>query len=250
MDHLSSSQINLYSQCSLKYKFQYVDLLPKPFKASGLVFGSAVHAALSWFHTERLAGRNPTLDRLHKVFEADWYGQTIESNIRYKEWETPAGLIMLGRSILGLYYREPHDGVQGTEIPFTVPLEDPVTGERLGINLEGFIDLLEQPDTIVEFKTSLKAMDIQDVNVQLSAYSYAYEFLHQRLPRLFKVVNFIKSKRPRILVLETHQCDHRRFFNLAKKVFEGIRAQIFFPKHSFMCAGCEFAEPCQGWEGN
>ena len=27
--HLSKSQINLYMDCSLKYKFQYVDMLPK-----------------------------------------------------------------------------------------------------------------------------------------------------------------------------------------------------------------------------
>lgn len=249
MDHLSSSQINLYSQCSLKYKFQYVDQLPKPFKASGLVFGSAIHATLSWFHHELLAGRQPPLEQVNRVFEADWYGQTVESEIRYKENETATSLMLLGRGMLALYYQEPHHRVEGTELPFTVPLIDPVTGESLGINLEGFIDLLEKPDTIVEFKTSIKVMDIKDVTVQLSAYSYAYEFLHERLPKLFKVVSFLKTKRPRIHVQETRKCDHQRFFNLAKKVFEGIQAQIFFPRQSFMCAGCEYTEPCQAWEG-
>ena len=56
MDHLSSSQLNLYLQCSLKYKFQYVDGLPRPCKASGLAFGSALHSALAWFHKELAAG--------------------------------------------------------------------------------------------------------------------------------------------------------------------------------------------------
>ena len=54
MDHLSASQMNLYFQCSLKYKFQYLDKLPKPFKASGLVFGSAIHLAISWVHKNQI----------------------------------------------------------------------------------------------------------------------------------------------------------------------------------------------------
>ena len=56
MDHLSSSQINLYLLCSLKYKFIYLDKLPKPFKSSGLMFGSAMHSALSWVHKEKING--------------------------------------------------------------------------------------------------------------------------------------------------------------------------------------------------
>jgi putative RecB family exonuclease len=249
MDHLSSSQINLYLQCSLKYKFQYVDQLPKPFKASGLVFGSAIHAVLGWFHKEGLNGRTPSLDQLYRIFEADWYGQTVESEIRYKQEESEASLMILGKGIIGLYYREPLDGVHGIEIPFTVPLLSPITGEALGINLEGFIDLLKEDGTIVEFKTSFKAMDLKDLMVQLSACGYAYWILHRRPPRLFKVVNFIKTKRPRMLVLEASQCDHGRFFFLAKQVWAGIRAQVFFPRQSFMCSGCEYAEPCRTWQG-
>ncbi len=250
MDHLSSSQINLYLQCSLKYKFQYIDQLPKPFKASGLVFGSAIHAVLAWFHKENLNGRIPSLHQLYRIFEADWYGQTIESEIRYKQQESEADLLMLGRGIIALYHREPLDGVEGIEIPFTVPLINPKTGEPLGINLEGFIDLLKEDGTIVEFKTSLKTMDLKDLVVQLGAYSYAYQLLHQRPPKLVRVINFIKTKRPRMLVLEASRCDHGRFFHLAKQVLAGIRAQVFFPRPSYFCSGCEYAAPCQTWQGN
>ncbi|ABK17713.1 hypothetical protein Sfum_2030 [Syntrophobacter fumaroxidans MPOB] len=104
MDHLSSSQMNLYFQCSLKYKLQYVDGLPKLFKASGLVFGSAVHFAISWFHKNQMAGRQVTLEKLHSIFTADWYGQKVESEIRYREGETEASQILLGKEILSLYY--------------------------------------------------------------------------------------------------------------------------------------------------
>ncbi len=73
IEHLSNSQISLYSQCSLKYKFQYIDEIPKPFKPSGLALGSAVHSALSWLNKQRMNGDNVSLERLYKIFDADWY---------------------------------------------------------------------------------------------------------------------------------------------------------------------------------
>ena len=61
MEYLSSSRINLYLNCSLKYKFNYVDKLPKPFKSSALVFGSAIHSAISWLHKQEMNGNGVTL---------------------------------------------------------------------------------------------------------------------------------------------------------------------------------------------
>lgn len=251
MDHLSASQMNLYFQCSLKYKFQYIDKLPKPFKASGLVFGSAIHSAISWFHKSQMAGRQVTLEKLYSIFTADWYGQKVESEIRYKESETETSLILLGREMLGLYFHQPRKQVKGTEIPFTVPLVSPGNGDHLGINLEGYIDLLEENDTIVEFKTSVKTMDLKDVNLQLTAYSYAYEMLYQKRPKSLKVVNFLKLKKPKMLSLEvkTASIDHSRFFHLAKEALKGIRSGVFFPRASFWCNGCEYTEPCRAWQG-
>ena len=75
---ISVSQIMLYLSCSLKYRFQYIDRLPRLSKPSPLAFGSSVHAALEWLHKERKAGRQPTLDQLLRVFEADWYAQNLD----------------------------------------------------------------------------------------------------------------------------------------------------------------------------
>ncbi|MFZ0928020.1 MAG: PD-(D/E)XK nuclease family protein [Syntrophobacteraceae bacterium] len=251
MDHLSASQMNLYFQCSLKYKFQYIDKLPKPFKASGLVFGSAIHSAISWFHKNQLAGRQVPLEKLYSIFSADWYGQKVESLIRYRETETETSLILLGKEMLNLYYHQPRAQVKGTEIPFAVPLVSPGNGDHLGINLEGYIDLLEENDSIVEFKTSVKTMDLKDVNLQLTAYSYAYEMLYGKRPRNLRVVNFLKLKKPKMLSLEVKQgtIDHKRFFFLAKEALKGIRSGVFFPRHSWWCDGCEYTKPCREWNG-
>jgi putative RecB family exonuclease len=47
---LSISQIQSYLLCPLKYRFQYVDRIPKPWRAASLSFGSSVHSAIEWFH--------------------------------------------------------------------------------------------------------------------------------------------------------------------------------------------------------
>src|SRR5207247_7844690 len=75
---LSVSQVNAYLACPLKYRFQYVDKIPRPWRVAAMAFGSSVHAAVEWFQKERLADRRPELAEILKVFEADWYAQNVE----------------------------------------------------------------------------------------------------------------------------------------------------------------------------
>jgi putative RecB family exonuclease len=255
MEHLSSSQINLYLLCSLKYKFQYVDKLPKPFKSSGLMFGSTLHSALSWLFKEKLNGNSGqvTLERLYRILEADWFAQKIDQVVRYKNGEDEVKLLVMAKEMLREYFSQCPKEVMGTEIPFTTPLINPVTGETLGINLEGYIDLVEKDETIVEFKTSAASMDQNDVDdhLQLTAYSYAYEMLFQRSPKNLKIINFVKNKKPKVIPFETRrsQSDYQRFYYLAGQILKGIREKLFFPRSSFICKDCEYAEPCRVWAG-
>ena len=254
MDHLSASQINLYLQCSLKYKFQYIDELPKPFRPSGLAFGSAFHAALSWFHNAQMRnGNGVSMEKLWKIFQADWYAQGLDTEILYKHGETETGLAVLAKELLRLYFARPETPIKGSEVSFVVPLVNPATGEELGMNLEGFIDLIASDDTIVEFKTSAQTMSSADVqnNLQLTAYSYAYTMLYQRPPQALKIIDFVKAKRPKMVVLRTSRTehDHQRFFGLARQVFRSIRSHIFFPRTGWWCRGCEYAGSCKAWNG-
>lgn len=254
IDHLSSSQINLYLLCGLKYRFQYLDKLPRTFRPSALAFGSAVHSALSWFHKERMRGNGTTLDQLMKIFDADWFSQKVETNIRYKDGEEEMKLTVQGKEMLALYYRRPHKKFKGTEVPFTVPLVNLSTGEELGMNFEGFFDLVEADDTIVEFKTSAQALSPNDIHahLQLTAYGYAFEFLHGKPPQGFKLINFIKGKKTRLVVTETtrKRAHYEGFFFLAQQVLNGIRNGAFVPRTGYWCKECEYAGICPMWRGN
>lgn len=199
-------------------------------------------------------GSGITLQRFWKILEADWYAQRLDTEIFYKAGEAEAALASLGREFLRLYFTSPEKQVKASEIPFVVPLRNIVTGEHLSVNLEGFIDLIAGDDTIVEFKTSAQTMNARDANthLQLTAYSYAYEMLYQRPAKALKIVDFVKSRRPKMVVLETTRTrsDHQRFFCLAGQVLNAIQSRIFFPRTGYWCRDCEYARPCKTWKGS
>jgi len=234
--------------CSLKYRFQYIDELPKTFKSSGLAFGSVMHSSLEWFHKEMMKGKEIPIEALYKIFEVDWYAQKADVEIRFKDSEDDMRLMVLGKEFLTLYYNAPLRKIKGAEISFhNLPLSS--NGDKLDVPLEGFIDLVEEDDTIVEFKTSARKIDAQTLKdqLQLTAYSYAYEMLFRKRPKSLKIINFVKSRTPKMHVLETTrtQADYEKLFSMARDVLKGIRAEIFFPRQSFMCKDCEYGGPCQ-----
>ena len=251
MDHLSSSQITLYLQCGLKYKYQYIDMLPKPFRPSALAFGSVLHSALQWLHEERMKGKNVSLDLLYRIFDADWYTQKLSAKIRFKDGEQEIALIHLGKEFLGMYIKEKLNPTKGCEIPFTVPLFNPETGEDLGITLHGYLDRVEEDDTIVEYKTSAQTLGVDDLDsrIQFTAYSYAYSILHHKEPKSIKVVNFVKGKKPKLVISETKRtkADYKGFLLVATQVFLGIKSNLFMPRTGFWCKECEYANVCPMW---
>jgi len=62
--HWSYSSITQYLTCPLRYYFQRILCLPQPTLSSGLVLGSAVHAALAEYHRDLKDGKVPRRDRL------------------------------------------------------------------------------------------------------------------------------------------------------------------------------------------
>jgi len=254
MEYLSSSQISLYSQCSLKYKFQYIDFLPKPFKPSGLAFGSALHSALSWFHRESMTNGGVPLEKLYRIFDADWYSQRADAEIRYKNGEDETKLSVLAKEMLALYLELPPKKAKGTDVSFSVPLIEPGNGKHPLIDIEGIIDLVEEGDVITEFKTSAQMMDSKDADesLQLTIYSYAFEKLYQRPPRALKVIDFVKSRKPKLIMLETRRdvASYQRLYGIAAQVLKGINLKIYFPRPSFWCKDCEYADQCQTWRGD
>jgi putative RecB family exonuclease len=251
IDHLSASQLQCYIDCSLKYKFNYIDKLPKPFRPSGLVLGSAIHAAIEWLHNQWSAHKEVSLEKVWDIFEADWYAQSLEP-ILFKDGEIADDVLNTGRNLLSIYFSQaPQNSVIHTEFSFKLPIVNLKTDETLKVPLVGFIDKIEEGDVVVDLKTwsRMISQDDLDGNLQLSAYAYAYWVMHRKNP-LLRLDVLLKTKTPRFEQIETvrDEASHVAFFNLCKEVLNGIKKEVFFPNPSWKCRDCEYRDICWFWE--
>ena len=250
---LSVSQVNAYLACPLKYRFQYIDQIPRPWRAAALAFGSSVHAAVEWFHRERLEGRHPDTSEVLKIFDADWYAQNLEPLV-FSERESRDGLLSKGHEMLQLYVSE-QAGTPlpaAVEQPFEVDLHDPETGEVLDVRFRGFVDLIEADGTVVDLKTAGRSLESGGLerHLQLSCYALAGLILTSQIPPL-RLDMLFKTARPRFERLETSRTVSELAWvaQLIREVALAIRTEHFFPNPSWRCCECEYFAHCQRWRG-
>ena len=249
---ISVSQVNAYLACSLKYRFQYVDKIPRPWRVAAMAFGSSVHAAVEWFHNERLADRTPEIEAVVQVFDADWYAQNTEPLV-FSEKESKDSLAEKGRAMLQLYVGS-CNGTKPVAIEqfFEVDLADPETGEVLDVRLRGVIDLVEEGETLVDLKTAGRTLEAGGLerHLQLSTYALAHLLLHGSIPKL-RLDMLLKTAKPRLERHETTRSieDLGWTARLIHEVAAAIATEHFFPNPSWRCTECEYFAHCQQWRG-
>lgn len=249
---ISASQVATYLGCPLKYRFQYVDKIPRPWRAAAMAFGTSIHAAVEWFHKERLAGRTPDFSEVLKVFDADWYAQNVEPLV-FSERESREGLAEKGRAMLQLYV-ESTNGARpaAVEQPFELDLADPETGEVLEVRLRGIVDLVEEGDVLVDLKTAGRTLESGGLerHLQLSTYALAFFLLRGSVPKL-RLDMLLKTVKPRLERHETTRSieDLSWTARLIREVSLAIETEHFFPNPSWRCTECEYFAHCQQWRG-
>ena len=252
MEPLSVSRVQSYLFCPLKYRFQYIDRIPPPWRAAALAFGSSVHAAIEWFQKERFAGRTPDPEAVVKVFDADWFAQNLEPVV-FPAKESKEILGEKGRDLVRLN-AEQVDGTlpQLIEDRFEIDLVDPETGEVLDVRLRGVIDLIETDGTLVELKTAARTFDTGSLerHLQLSTYALVRFLATGQIPPL-RIDALLKTKVPRLERLPASRTveDLAWTARLIESVALAIRGSSFFPNPSWKCSECEFFAHCQSWRG-
>lgn len=246
---LSASQITTYLMCARKYLLRYVLGLPPEFKSAALAFGSAVHSAIEWFHSEKIDGRTPDVADVVRTFRSDWSSEQ-ETGVAYDDDQSAAGMEVMGVALIELYVaRMATENILATEVPFEVPLVDPDTGEVFDVRLRGYFDaLMGEPgaETLVEVKTTARRFDAGTLKrkVQLAAYRYAFKQVRGRTPDV-KVVALVKTKRPAIEVQNVPETLPEAFFvKLAVDIARAVDAGVFPANPSWACDGCEHAKAC------
>lgn len=253
--HWSFSAINQYLRCPLQYCFERVLKLPQPSVSSGLVLGSAIHAALADYHLN-LQRRTPTtIDKLQRVLLAYWTLQEAERPIQYKAGENRVVQLATGVSLLETYLKEPPpEGIIGVEQRLLVPLINS-SGEYLETPLAAVVDLLirdERQLKVREFKTSGRAYGEMEVETSLQATSYV-NAVWQAYGELATVEYniLIKTKTPKFQRLTTarNESDLGRLGDIVESVERAVDQSIFFPIESPLnCSTCPFRQPCRQWK--
>ncbi len=252
MEPLSISHVQTYLGCSLQYRFRYIDQIPPPWRPAALVFGSTVHAAIEWFHRERLAGRRPEPETVAKIFDADWFAENLEPVV-FPEKESKDSLAEKGRQLVALYVEQIGETLPMLiEDRFEIDLIDPETGEVLDVRLRGIIDLVEADGTLVELKTAARTFDTGTLerHLQLSTYALVRLIATGEVPPL-RIDALLKTKVPRLERLPASRTveDLAWTARLIERVAHAIRAGCFFPNPSWRCAECEYFAHCQSWRG-
>ena len=258
-DHISYSQISVYLQCPLKYRFHYIDALEPAFTSASLAFGQAVHQAVASFFQNALEGDRLTADNMIDVYREAW--RNCEGPpIRYSNGDTEKKLLKKATDILTLWHSKQDSAteVYGVEEPFTVDLGDKTDYPCNGLPpLVGYVDhILKQPDgniTLIDLKTAArKPSQLQvDQTLQLTAYSLAAEALGFNPDELILRLDYlIKSATPDLVTYETSRSeeDRRKFVKMLAEVWKGIETSIFYPKPDWHCrSSCGYQSQCAEW---
>ena len=249
MDHLSSSQITQYLLCPRKYKIKYIDGIEPGHKSAALAFGSAVHTSLAYLAEERKKKNGINFQKVISTFRADWQAQMCDE-VKFKEKESEGEFLDKGISLLKEIFEESKDwNVSAAELPFSVPIINPETGEEIvPVPLNGFIDLVLEPDKVIEYKTGIRKWDSNQIknNIQVSLYHYAYELLFGRAPQTeLKILLRQKKTRVDTLPAERTKADICWTLQLVREVYESIIKGAFHPNPGWLCSDCEFADICR-----
>lgn len=262
--HISHSQIFSYLNCSLKYKFQYVEQRPAERLSSALPLGKMIHSVLETYYREtKEHGKPPTLEKLLILFSEGLTLQIDNSSapiIFKKEAPDLDSLIDMGQGLVIAFYENVDlTGMEiiDVELPLSAQLYNE-HGESLDIRLIGFIDLLLKDSAgnlvVVDHKTSKnkKSQVDVDADLQQTAYSYLLAANNYTFPRAeircrFDVLR--KLKKPTLEFYNTTRSaeDRKRFAKIASAVLAGIENRIFIPCKSWLCTDCQFKDACNSW---
>ncbi|HYN47911.1 MAG TPA: ATP-dependent DNA helicase [Candidatus Nanopelagicales bacterium] len=271
---LSFYQVDAYLTCPLKYRYVHVMRVPVA-PNHAIVYGAALHLAVSEFHRRHARGEVMSEEALVAVFEAAWSNEGFVSR-EHEEARLAAGRRALCRfraeqvapgAVVPAYVEREFaftldgDRVRGRMDRIDiVPLEDgraPADAEVAGAAadaigaaadvVEPVLPLLPERVVITDYKSSdvrdpAKARERAKESLQLTIYAMAWQAQTGRLPDAV-ALQFLESG-----LVGTADVDGAR---VARGVADirtaaaGIRARRFEATPSYMaCSWCAFRDVC------
>lgn len=237
---LSVSKTKTFADCKAKYRFQYIQKLPKK-EWEHHVFGTFCHEILENFHKMIIDGR----DDKFSVIMTEAYRAALEN---WKEKVTKEQLVEV-KSIFKIYLakieKQKEEGtlpnVLSVEKNFYINIDDSVL-------LTGFIDRVQIDHDgmlhVADYKTTKNKKYLNDY-FQLLTYAFALCLEDPSIKRVRASYILLRHNFDPI----QKEFDREEIFSIEKKYIkyaEDIRNEkIFVPKASYLCKYCDFLEECK-----
>jgi DNA helicase-2/ATP-dependent DNA helicase PcrA len=241
MIKISASSVKTFQQCPRKYKYNYLDHLPKK-TFDHLILGNLCHKVLEIFHRQYIQEPIPKTK----------YGKLMGSAFEEarKEFDTTKKIedeaFVLLKDYLATLSKSPIPKVKDVEVPFEFNLDDTVI-------IRGFIDridLIGERFRIVDYKTTKNVKYLEPF--QLNLYGL---WLHKEYPNLkdfdasYVLLRHKSKTKDYTFNLKDLDRIHKELLAYANKIKNEV---AWNTNPSPLCRFCDFYEVCdaqnsKGW---
>jgi RecB family exonuclease len=254
---LSYSQISLYNQCPLKYKYRYIE--KRPLKPSPVLnFGSTIHNTLKDYH-RNFDPQKAQLTDLMLLYQRNWIATA------YKDPAEEERFRKEGTRLLEAYYEKAKvdpNRVLYLEEFFRLRVDE--------CTLVGKIDRVDSlPDggwEIIDYKTSRKVKSKRELEnllqfggvpeiLQLDIYYMACQEKWRRDPKQLSIYYLAAREDGKICPRKvsfspgTERIERIKFLRrLVNDVARGIRRKDFRPKAGPLCNWCDYKALCPAFK--
>ena len=160
--NLSSSSIETYNNCPLKFKYKYIDKIEEKDRKPFFSLGNTLHKVLELYHS----GKNKSIDKLFELLKLNWDSYGYEFEMEEQQYLEDANE-MLNKYFN--YMKDKKDFVFSTEENFTFELSN--------CNIKGRCDRIDVTNDnkikIIDYKTSKKKISTKEAlsSIQLGIYA-------------------------------------------------------------------------------
>lgn len=250
--HTSISAVREYLTCPRRYYLKYVREVQPAFKAAASAFGSAWHSTVGYWLTREAVDQA----ELESYFRDDVLGRLRADRVPVlfdDEDENEGRLVDTGIKMLRVFFARVQrpEHVVGVELPFSLELAHPTTGEVLDVPLIGALDAVIAEDGrkyIWELKTAKRrwSADQVEFDLQVSAYALAARHVGHGDGAL-RLVIATKTVHPDVQVEDPirHAADEREVLDVIFGVHQAVSAGVDYPNRGWQCRSCPFADACR-----
>lgn len=202
---LSPAQLQAWLQCPLSHHHRYVEgNVPRPSPSSFL--GTVVRSALVYLHQAERDRVFPDVDDLDRYVLGNWHAWVERDCMESSSVPEERALQRQACALLAAYLdqRAPDEPpALAVAQRIAVPVIDAVTGEDLGVDLVGELDLVTDGPSgpvIVDFCTSSRSASPMEVlqEVHLNCQAYLYRYIAGCAEGGLETRRLVKTKTPHV----------------------------------------------------